>query len=259
MASFEELKLKCEEARNTVIELSFLAKSAHLGSSLSCIELVTAGLQMKKDKLADKFIMSKGHAAMALYSVANVLGLLDVKHLKSYLKDDTEIWGHPSFKEKFSSFIDWSTGSLGHGLPVATGFAFSRKLDSKNSKVVCLLSDGELDEGTNWEAILFAGHHRLSNLVALLDYNKIQSYGPVNEILKLDPITDKFSSFGWNVVEVDGHDIEAITQAIRGIQEKPLLVIGHTIKSKGVPHLENTVLSHYRPAAETDLLSRRLL
>lgn len=259
MISNDELKFKCEEARNLVVELSFNANSAHLGSSLSCIELVVTCLQMKKEKFADKFIMSKGHAAMALYSAANVLGYIGKEHLTKYLQDGSEIWGHPSYKAKFADFIDWSTGSLGHGLPVSVGFALARSRNYKSEKVICLLSDGELNEGTNWESILFAGHHKLNNLIVVIDYNKIQSYGFINDVLKLDPLDDKFRAFGWDVVSLDGHDVGEIITALKVNYEKPVVLIANTIKGKGIPHLENTILSHYRPASAADLKSRNLI
>lgn len=257
--NLDELKAVSQAVRETAIELSYLAKSAHLGSSLSCVELVTYLLAKKKVGQLDRFILSKGHAAMALYSAANCLGLVGDEHLKHYLSNDTQLWGHPSYKKEFSSFIDWSTGSLGHGLSVTAGFALARKLDNSHARVACLISDGELDEGSNWESILFAGHHHLTNLLLFVDYNKIQSLGRVNDVIALEPLADKFRAFCWDAIEIDGHDLKQIEDSFKRASERPLAVICHTVKGKGLPQYEDTVASHYKPATEVDARTRRFV
>lgn len=245
-------------ARERVLFASHSAKSAHAGSALSCIELVYTCLKQKKDGELDKVILSKGHAAMALYACAESLGLLDPKHLNQYLQDNTSLWGHPSMNKDFS-FIDWSTGSLGHGLSVGTGFALARKKYFKNNKrVVVIMSDGECNEGSIWEALQFAGHHELNNLTLIVDYNKIQSFGTIEEVIKLEPLADKFRAFNWHTEEIDGHNLEEITMKIKQMHpKKPTCLIAHTTKGKGVSEIENTLKSHYSPITEDQLKNYR--
>lgn len=247
-----------QHARERVLFASHSAKSAHAGSALSCIELVYASLKLKKASELDKVILSKGHAAMALYACAESLGLLDSKHLNQYLQDNTSLWGHPSMNKDFP-FIDWSTGSLGHGLSVGTGFALARKKYLKNNKrVVVIMSDGECNEGSIWEALQFAAHHELNNLTLIIDYNKIQSFGTIEEVIKLEPFADKFRAFNWHTEEIDGHNLEEITTKIKQIHHvKPTCLIAHTTKGKGVAEIENTLKSHYSPITEDQLKNYR--
>jgi transketolase len=152
--------------------------------------------------------------------------------------------------------VELSTGSLGHGLPVGAGMAYGARLDGRDHRVFVLISDGECDEGSNWEAILFAGHHKLDNLVAIIDYNKIQSLSPVSETLALEPLADKFRAFRWSVVETNGHDHDELRSALRTTaltNRSPLCVIAHTTKGKGVSFMENSVLWHYRTARGEEL------
>lgn len=247
------LRSKCEEIRRTVLQLSFHARSAHVGSSLSCVEALAAIFALKRETKEfgnSTVILSKGHAAMALYATAIEFGELSREVVPNYLKDGTSLWGHPSVSE-VNQFIQWSTGSLGHGFPVASGIAYARTYLKKDERpVVVILSDGELDEGSNWEAALFAAHHKLANLTVIVDYNKIQSFGRCDEVMSLEPLADKWRSFGWDVQEVDGHDAEKMSTALL---ERPLnqprVVIAHTVKGRGVGEYEDRLESHYRPVS----------
>jgi transketolase len=172
-----------------------------------------------------------------------------VAKLADHCQDGTDLSGHVSHKNVPG--VEFSTGSLGHGLSVATGMALAAKLDATGVRVFTLLSDGECDEGSNWEPILFASHHELDNLTVIVDYNKIQSLAPVEETIRLEPFADKWRAFGWSVAEVDGHDHAAIERVLSGLPTeagKPSCIIAHTVKGKGVSFMEHTVLWHYRTA-----------
>jgi transketolase len=196
----------------------------------------------------DRFILSKGHAGAGVYAALAESGFFPVERLDTHYQDGSDLSGHVSHKG--IPGVEFSTGSLGHGLSVGAGMAYAAKLDCRSHRVFVLLSDGECDEGSNWEAILFASHFKLGNLVAVVDYNKIQSLASVADTLALEPFVDKWASFGWEVREVDGHDHVALISALRDPANsgRPLCVIAHTIKGKGVSFMENTVLWHYRTA-----------
>ena len=191
----------------------------------------------------------KGHAGAAVYASLAESGFFQVEKLLTHYQDGSDLSGHVSHKG--IPGVEFSTGSLGHGLSVATGMAMASKIDDKKWRAFCLLSDGEMDEGSNWEAIMFASHHKLDNLVAIVDYNKIQSLDLVSNTLALEPFAAKWRNFGWKVVEVDGHNHEALLSAFSNIpakKNKPTVVICHTTKGKGVSFMENSVLWHYRTA-----------
>ena len=250
----------CRRIRGSILEMSNRAKSAHAGSSLSCVEILYSIMRARYvGQLGiSRFVLSKGHAAMALYAAAQELGLLSQELLIKYLQDGSSLWGHPSVNEHFE-FIHWSTGSLGHGLPVGTGFAYAEKyLLNKSSPglVITVVSDGELDEGSNWEGVLFASQHRLNNFIVIVDYNKIQSFGRVNEVMELEPLVDKFKAFGFETVRIDGHSVEALSDFIKLVCENPkgpYCLIADTIKGKGVSAIEDTVESHYKPITDLQL------
>ena len=197
----------------------------------------------------DRFILSKGHAGAAVYAALAECGFFPCERLETHYQDGSDLSGHVSHKN--IPGVEFSTGSLGHGLPVATGMAKAAKLKGDSHRVFALLSDGECDEGSNWEAALFASHHQLDNLVCIIDYNKIQSLAPVAETLALEPFSDKWTSFGWHVTDVDGHDHDQLAASLSREQtcpEQPKCVIAHTTKGKGVSFMENAVLWHYRTA-----------
>ena len=196
----------------------------------------------------DRLVVSKGHVASGLYAVLAESGFLPVEELASFYQDGSRLCGHVSHKVPG---VEASTGSLGHGLPMACGMAYAGKLACASHRVFALLSDGECDEGSTWEAALFAGHHGLDNLTMIVDYNRIQGIAPVADVLELEPFADKWRSFGWAVVEADGHDHSALAARLRSVPfepGKPSCLIAHTVKGKGVSFMENTVLWHYRIA-----------
>jgi len=231
--------------------------SSHIGSILSIADIVSVLygkiLNVRPDEPEwedrDRFILSKGHAGAAVYAVLAESGFFPVEKLMTHYQDGSDLSGHVSHKG--IPGVELSTGSLGHGLSVATGFALAAKLDQKPFRSFCLLSDGELDEGSNWEPIMFAAHHKLDNLIAIIDYNKIQSLDLVSNTLALEPLADKWEAFGWTVIEAKGHNHEELTTAFSSIPtvaNKPTVVICHTTKGKGISFMENSVLWHYRTA-----------
>lgn len=201
----------------------------------------------------DRFILSKGHAGAGVYAALAETGFFPVEKLTTHCGDGSDLSGHVSHRGVPG--VEFSTGSLGHGLSVAAGMAYAAALDKRTHRVVVLLSDGECDEGSNWEAILFAGHHKLGGLLAIVDYNKIQSLRSVEDTLALEPFADKWRAFGWDVVEIDGHDHDGIRNAVAAVDAPgaPRCVIAHTVKGKGVSFMEGSVLWHYRTARGDEL------
>lgn len=197
--------------------------------------------------------MSKGHAAMAFYATLEQHGLLAAEPLDRYLQNDTALWGHVSLTDAVAA-IDACSGSLGHGLSIASGFALANRLRGEACRIFAVLSDGECDEGTTWEAALFAGARKLAHLCAIVDYNHIQSIGTTHDVMELEPFADKWRAFGWQALEVDGHDWDALMTAIHAPSlGLPRVILAHTVKGKGIPRIENTVASHYKPALAEDL------
>src|SRR3989344_7130231 len=246
-----------KELRKKVVKLKHESQGGHLGSALSCIDILTVlyfkvlNINPKNplDENRDRFIFSKGHAASALYSVLCQRGFFPESELIE-CADGSKIAGHP-VKDSFPG-IEASTGSLGHGFPMANGLALAAKKDGKQYKVVVLISDGECDEGTTWEAALFAAHHKLDNLTVVIDYNKIQSFGKTDEVMNLDPLGAKWESFGFDVQEIDGHNFDQLEKAFDKQSDKPKVIICHTIKSKGIKTLENTIESHYHKVTDQE-------
>jgi transketolase len=200
----------------------------------------------------DWFLLSKGHGAAALYAVLAERGYFPPAELERYGDAGSSLLGHASH---YVPGVELSTGSLGHALPVGCGLALAGKRDGKTHRVFVLMSDGELDEGSNWEAILFAPHHQLDNLCVLLDYNKIQSFGSVKEVLDLEPMIDKWKAFRWEVREVDGHDHDALRTALSSASRPgtPVVVVAHTVKGKGVAFMENLLAWHYKSPSKEQL------
>jgi transketolase len=197
----------------------------------------------------DRFILSKGHAGAGVYAILAECGFFDIVELNKHYQDGSIFSGHVSHKGVPG--VELSTGSLGHGLPVASGMALAAKIDKKTHKVFVVMSDGELDEGSNWEAFMFAAHHGLNNLTAVIDRNKLQSMKTTEETLSLEPLRDKLIAFGWNVIEVDGHNHNELFSAIDSDTKKPKVIIANTIKGKGVSFMENEISWHYRtPSGE---------
>jgi transketolase len=227
---------------------------SHVGAIFSCADilavlyggLLNVNAAEPESPGRDRFVLSKGHAGGGLYAALAERGFFPIEKLMTHYQDGSELSGHVSHE---LPGVEVSTGALGHGLPIAGGMAYAGKLRNGSHKVFCLLSDGECDEGSTWESILFAAHHGLSNLVAIVDYNRIQGVAPISEVLGLEPFSDKWRAFGWAVREVDGHDHEALRRTLDSIpfaSGKPSCLIAHTTKGKGVSFMEDSVLWHYR-------------
>lgn len=234
------------------------AGSSHIGTCLSMADLLAVlyGGVLRHDPARpdwedrDWFLLSKGHGAAALYAVLAERGYFAATELETYGDAGSRLLGHASH---YVPGVELSTGSLGHALSVGCGLAIAAKREGRKNRVYVLLSDGELDEGSNWEAILFAPHHKLDNLHVLVDYNKIQSFGRVEDVLALEPLVDKWSAFGWEVREIDGHDHAAISRALRPPSRRgiPIAIIAHTVKGKGVDFMQDDLAWHYKsPSAE---------
>lgn len=235
--------------RRKFLGMHFEARAGHLGSGLSDIDLLTYlyGAWLRP---SDHFILSKGHGASSLYATLHHFQRLTDLELASYYKDDTLLPAHPA--PNGVSAIPAATGSLGHGLPIATGMAYSFKnLHQTDARLACLLSDGECNEGSTWEAALFAGHHKLDNLTVVIDANGIQGFGRTEEVLTLEPFAKKWEAFGFAVSECNGHDFPAIHQVLsQPPNGRPRCLIARTVKGKGVKFMEDKVEWHYWPMTE---------
>lgn len=252
-----ETKRLAQKVRLNVLRMTSRGGSSHIGSCFSAADILAVlyGCILRvspcrpNHSQRDRFILSKGHAGAAVYATLAEVGYFPVENLQHHYQDGSLLSGHVSHKG--IPGVELSTGSLGHGLGVGAGMAKALKLADNAARVFVLLSDGECDEGSVWEAALFAQHHQLANLVAIIDYNKIQSLGPVAETLQLEPFRAKWESFGWSVREVNGHDHAALVAALSDLPEqanRPTVIVAHTTKGKGVSFMESTVLWHYRTA-----------
>lgn len=256
-----QLKILANRIRNHALDMTSKGSSSHIASVfsiadiLACLygKLLNINPNNINDINRDRFILSKGHAGAGVYAALAEMDFFDKSLLKTHYQDGSKLSGHVSHKN--INGVEFSTGSLGHGLSVGVGLAFSAKLDKRKNKVVVLLSDGECDEGSNWEAIMFSSHHKLDNLIAIVDYNKIQSLDSTENTLSLEPFVDKWKAFGWNVIETDGHSITEIIKSFvlaSKHNNKPSCIIAHTTKGKGVSFFENNVLWHYRSAQDDE-------
>lgn len=250
-----------KQIRASSLKMVHQANASHIGSALSISDIVAVlyGKILNIDpshpniKTRDRFILSKGHACVAVYSALAEKGFFAKGELENYAKDHSNLMSHISHKV---AGVEFSTGSLGHGLPFSTGKSLAAKRMSQGWKTFVLMSDGELGEGSNWEAMMFAAHHGLDNLVAIVDYNKLQSLSTVDNTLRLEPLADKARAFGWEVQEVDGHDHRSLIRALGGVPwkvGKPSFLIAHTTKGKGVSFMENKVEWHYKSPSKDQL------
>lgn len=243
-----QIESYAKSIRSNIVAMVTEAQSGHPGGSLSAADILTtlyfAEMNVsssdphKVDR--DRFVLSKGHAAPVLYATLAEKGFFPKEELLTLRKIDSRIQGHPSMKSLPG--IDMSTGSLGQGLSAAAGMALAARLDGRTNRVYAVLGDGELEEGMVWEAAMFAAHYKLDNLTAFVDFNGLQIDGPVSEVLSPLPIPEKWQAFNWHVIEIDGHDIQAIYAAIqtaKTIKGKPTMIIAKTIKGKGVCEMEN--------------------
>ncbi len=252
-----------KEIRKKIVIMCFHAGGGHIAPSLSSVEILV-GLYFKilkidknnyKSDNRDRFILSKGHASAVLYAILAEKDIINKNILNTFCQKGSILGGHPEMH--LIPGVEFSSGSLGHGLSFGVGIAFAGKLDHKDYRVFTLLSDGECQEGSVWEAALFASHHKLDNLIAIIDHNKLQSLDQINNILSLKPFKDKWKSFGWEVREVDGHNISQICDVLASVpfaKNKPNVLIAHTIKGKGISFMENTPIWHYRLPNTTEEL-----
>jgi len=252
MGKISSLESICKSIRKDILTISYNAHIGHIGSALSVVEILVA-LYFKtlktdpEDPLnenRDRFILSKGHAAAALFSVLYRKGYFPEKVLNTFCKDGGKLMVHPEWNGLPG--IEHGTGSLGHGLPVGVGMAYAAKILKQDYKVFVLISDSEIEEGSVWEAALFAGHHKLDNLVVILDYNGSQAMGKVSEILNIEPIGKKWESFNFEADIVDGHNINQLTKSLAQIKEnKPKIIIAKTVMGKGISFMQNDFRWHY--------------
>jgi transketolase len=248
-----------KEIRIKSIQMVHKAHASHIGSALSIADIVAVlyGSIMQyipDDPMCtsrDRFILSKGHACVAVYSALALVGFFPVTDLETYGDDFSWLMNHISHKVPG---VEFSTGALGHGLPFSAGKALAAKVKKKSWRVFTLLSDGEMDEGSNWEALMFAAHHKLSNLTIIIDYNKLQSLGTVSSTLGLEPLTAKLRAFGAHTIDVDGHNHLELKSALSyNSTNQPVIVIAHTIKGKGVEFMQNKVAWHYKTPNDSEL------
>lgn len=255
----EDLRHFARNLRAHAVRMVHKSRASHLGSCLSMADLLAClyGRTLRVDPgrpdwpQRDRFILSKGHGAAILYAALAARGFFAVAELNEYCQSGSRLTGHAT---SGVPGVEISSGSLGHGLPVGCGIALAAKRAGASYRTFVLVSDGELDEGSNWESILFAPQHQLDNLVVIVDYNKIQSFGRTKDVLDLDPLIDKFLAFRWSAREVDGHDTEQILDAFSSLPfeaGKPSVVIAHTVKGKGIGIMEDQLAWHYKsPSAE---------
>lgn len=261
MADIASLEAAARDLRARVIETSSRAEIPHLGSCLSCVDILTAlyfGVlridpTKPRDATRDRFILSKGHGAPALFQVLAKRGFYPESKLETYGEDGGIFAEHPPTPDHLEG-IEAATGSLGHGLPIGLGMALAARIQQQRYNVYAVLSDGECNEGSVWEAAMMAAAQNAGNLCAIIDFNKWQATGRSREVMSLDPLADKWRAFGWNAVEIDGHDIGAILEALGkfpAANGKPTAIVAHTVKGKGVSFMEDDNNWHYRiPTAE---------
>lgn len=261
-ATIERLKQFAKRIRARSVQMVHEAQSAHIGSTLSMADLLAALygdiLHVNPDDPEapdrDRFVLSKGHACAGFYVALAECGFLPEEWLPTFYRDGGKLAGHATHKGVPG--IEVSTGSLGHGLSLACGMALAARRDGASHRVFTLLSDGECDEGSTWEGVLFAAHHGLDNLIAIVDYNKIQSLGHVHEVLDLEPLGEKWRAFGWAVEEIDGHDMDAVHGTLASVpfeKGRPTCIVAHTVKGKGVSFMEDQLLWHYRNPRPDDV------
>ncbi len=251
--STDSLRQRAKEVRREIIKMLTEAGSGHTGGSLSAADLVTALFFYKMRhrpedpdwRERDRFILSKGHAAPLLYAVLALSGYFDKDVLKTLRRIDSPLQGHPS--SKTLKGVEISTGSLGQGLSIANGIALGLRMSGTGQRVYCLLGDGELQEGQVWEAAMTAAHYGIDNLCAIVDNNGLQIDGFCCDVMKIEPITEKWKAFGWHVIDIDGHDMDQIVSALdeaEGIKGKPSMIVARTVKGKGVSFFEGKAEYH---------------
>ena len=269
-ADIAALEMRARQLRYRIVVTSHRSGTPHLGSCLSCVDILVAAYfsVLKLDPHAprgldrDRFILSKGHAAPALFQVLAMRGFYPEAMLEHYGEDGGVFAEHPPTPDQLPG-IEAATGSLGHGLPIGLGFALAGRIQARDYRVMALLSDGECNEGSVWEAALLAGAQRTRNLCAIVDFNKWQATSRSEETMALSPLADKWRAFGWRAIEIDGHDMGALIEAMQpapGEDERPTAIVAHTVKGKGVSFMEDDNNWHYRiPTADEVTLAGREL
>ena len=253
---------KLLQIRKKIFLTGYSVNIAHLASAFSIVEILYSLYINKKMKYdatnpkseeRDIFILSKGHGSLALYSILNESGFFDENYLKSFCKKGSTLGGEPCIPD--IPGVEATTGSLGHGLSLGVGMALAKKLDKRKEKIYVLLGDGELEEGTIWEAIMFAAHYKLNNIVAIVDCNHIQKMGTTKDIISIDNWKNKFTAYGWKVKEVEWHDVKKLDKVFdeENTTEQPLVVLANTVKGKGVSIVENDPRWHWRLPSKKEL------
>lgn len=241
--------------RKTILEESKRANVGHIGSCLSVADILAAiyggviRVESPEDPDRDRFVMSKGHSALALYATLRHTGRLGSALLEGFCADGSPVATHP---ERVVDGVDFSTGSLGHGLSIGAGAALAARIQGSGRRVFVLLSDAELNEGSTWEAVMFAAHHRLANLVAVVDLNGQQALGFTADVLDLGAVSESWRSFGWDAADVDGHDCDALRSALSRSTSGPNVVVAHTTFGKGVSFMESKISWHYTPLSDSE-------
>jgi transketolase len=264
--NLSDLQARARSIRGKVVEMSHRAETPHLGSSLSCVDILVAAYwgalkvdpARPDDPLRDRLILSKGHAVSALYATLSARGYFPDDWLASFNVPGGRLPEQPS--PGCVPGVELATGSLGHGLPVGSGMALAGKLRDQTYRVVVLMSDGECNEGSVWEAAMFAPARGLDNLAVVIDYNKWQATGRSNEVFRLDPLKDKWLAAGWSAHEVDGHDLSKLVDLLSRVPDgsgRPVAIIANTVKGKGVSFMEDNNDWHYRPPTDADLQNAR--
>ena len=258
----KELESMAAKNRGRIVQMSHHSRAAHLGSALSCVDILVAlyfsVLQLDKEKSdslkRDRFILSKGHAATALYTVLAFRGIIDMDLLDTYCLPGSILEDHPG--PSTIPGVEAATGSLGHGLSLGTGMALANRIQKINNKIIVLASDGECNEGSVWEAAMFASGQKLNNITIIIDFNKWQATARSCDVLGIEPLVEKWKAFGFKTFEIDGHNMEEIVETLLDIQkgfDGPYAVIAHTIKGKGVSFMEDDNNWHYRVPDEKDV------
>lgn len=252
-----------KEIRKQTLKMIYNAKASHIGGALSMADIlavlynnvINIDPSDPQNINRDKFLLSKGHACTSLYATLALKGFFPIEDLDSYAQDGSSFLSHTNHHIKG---IELSAGSLGHALPVSCGLALAAKRKNASWKTYCLVSDGELDEGSNWEAILFAPQQKLDNLILIVDFNKIQSLGSVKDVIDLCPLKEKFVSFRWETYEIDGHnhlELNDVFKKVQNMNGKPKVIIANTIKGKGVDFMEDKLLWHYKSPSEEQYIN----
>jgi len=256
------IRQKANLSRRETVRLISIARSGHYGTSFSCAEIMAAlyygFLRIRPDQPdwpdRDRFVLSKGHAAVGLYPILADLGFFPAELLDTYTRLGSPFGDHPDMRK--IKGVDFSSGSLGHGLSISVGMALAKRLDKSDGRIVCLMGDGELDEGQIWEAAMSAAHYKLDRLIGIVDRNDVSVDGPTEQVMALEPLADKWRAFGWNVTEIDGHDIPAILGSLGQANERrdnrPSVIIARTVAGKGVSFMEDKYEWHLGYLAEPD-------